>query len=504
MIDPNGTATHNSYHRFGRLTGMSVTLPNDNTTFVLFQTTFVGFDGVLSGREIQHRIYHAWTDQQAANKADPSTVVTYREALDELGRRMHGIIDLGPDYNGQSLIVESRDYDSLGRPAFAADPFPSNTFGPRYGATITYDQNGRPECLIEGLGKQTVATTDETVDRYPTCVSYFYRNGQLLIRTQGPNELAQNKPQYGAYDDQVMSATGRVLSRSRSSYGSLLELVEYGYDPLGALSSLRRSADPQAGTGLATWSFDRDSLGAVLALREPAGVTRQYTYDAWGRIATVGWTDSTGIVAVRRGISFQYDGLARLLRSVATINGEPQPATTKEYFYDVSSGQPQHLDANYLLGQLSYARTSTNDVFFGYDALGRPTTISRSKGDPGSYHAERATFGPSGEVDGLDLLLPDTGHAPERINYKYDSARRLRGVTFEDSTGTEEIWRALGIDVLGRVLKAKLGNGAIEYRSYRPDRRRSCNRHVSRLGPEAERWSSTGTTGRCFSEEHPS
>jgi RHS repeat-associated protein len=471
-VDPNGTATHNTFDRFGRLTDMSVTLPGDNTTYLLVHTDFLRFDGAPGGREVRYRIYNRWTDQLSASTADPSTVTTYTEVLDELGRRMHGITNLGADYNDESLIVESVDYDGLGRPVFAADPFQSTIFGPRYGTTFRYTAEGRPECLIEGLGRQSVATTDETEDRYPTCVSYVYQNGQLLVRTQGPNELAPSKPQTGAYDEEVLSATGRVLSRSRSHSGSLLELVEYGYDALGALSSIRRWADPQGGTGAVTWSFANDSLGGVVTMSEPAGLTRHYTYDAWGRVATIGWTDSTGTMAVQRGITFQYDGLARLLRSVETINGEPQPARTKEYFYDVSSGRPQHLDTNYLLGQLSYARTPENHIFFGYDPLGRLTTLSRFNSDPAAYHAERAAFGPSGQSETLDLLLPDTGHSPERITYEYDSGQRLRAVNFQDAAGVSEIWRSLGTDAFGRVMKAKLGNGTTEHHTYRLDRRR--------------------------------
>jgi YD repeat-containing protein len=378
LLEANGSATHNTFDRFGRLTDVTVNVPGDNTNYILLQRRFIRFDGSAGGREIKHRIYHRWTDQSSADSADPATVTAYTEVFDELGRRMHGIVDLGPDYNGDGLIVGSVVYDGLGRMSFRADPFESTIFGPRYGTTFKWRSDGRIECLIKGIGRQSVATTDETVDRYPTCVSYHFQNGQLVLRTQGPNELALGKPQSGAYDEEIRSATEKVLSRSRSSAGSLLELMEYRYNPLGALSWMRRWADPQGGTGAAVWSIDNDSLGAVLELRQPAGLRRHYTYDAWGKLATVGWTDSTGILAVQRETKFDYDGLARLVRRVETADGAVQPEATKEYFYDVSSGQPQHLDTNNLLGRLSYARAGQNSAFLGYDALGRLTTVSRS------------------------------------------------------------------------------------------------------------------------------
>jgi YD repeat-containing protein len=359
----NGVKTYATYDGFDRRKRLSVSLPGDTTRYVLVDNAYLGFDGGNTGRSLQVRKYHRWTPEAQAGTVDPATVTTSTTQLDELGRRMYSILDLGGDYAGKSLIVGSVDYDGLGRPVFAADPFQSTVFGPRYGATFTYRADGSPECLIKGLGRQNVTTTDESLDRYPTCFSYLYQNRQLLVHTQGPNELAQGKPQFGAYDEQVLSATGRVLSSSRSSNGSLLELLEYGYDALGALSSIRRWADPQAGIGAVNWSFANDSLGAVLEMREPAGLTRHYNYDSWGRVKTIRWVDSTGIVAVQRGINFQYDGLARLLRSTEMLNGQPQPSTVREYFYDTSSGRPQHLDTNYLLGRLSYARTSETSVF---------------------------------------------------------------------------------------------------------------------------------------------
>jgi RHS repeat-associated protein len=480
--DSSGVTTQNVYDRFGRLTRVAITLPGNSTSYVLLDTAYLGFDGAPSGREVQHRFYDRWTDEASAETVDPAKVTTYTEQIDELGRRRYGVLGLGPDYGSQSLIVNFVNYDTLGRPSFAADPFQSTDDHPRYGTSFTYRADDRPECAIVGSGPQSTTTTDETLDRYPMCISYLFQNGQMVVRGQGPNELAQGTPQSGAYDEETLSATGKTLDRTRSKNGSLLEKIQYQYDRLGGISSITRWADPQGGTGAATWSFANDSFGSVTTMREPAGLARQYTYDAWGRVATVGWTDSTGILAVQRGISFQYDGLARLLRSEETLNGSPQPATTTEYFYDVSSGLPQQLDTSSLLGRLSYARTPQNSVFLGYDPLGRLTTISRSDGDASAYHAERATFGPSGQIDSLDLLLPDTGHSPERISYDYDSARHLRGVDYHDAAGLTKIWRALKTDIFGRVLTAQLGNGALEEYVYRQDHRRELQSARTEVG----------------------
>ena len=326
--------------------------------------------------------------------------------------------------------------------------------------------------MIEGSGVQTLTTTDETLDRYPTCTSYLNQNGRLLVRTKGPNELATGKPQSGAYDQITFSGTGQMLSQSRVLGTTELELAEYGYDRLGMPASLKRSAEPQSSSTSVTWTWTNDSLGNVLQSNEPAGVSYRFTYDDWGNATAVRWRDSTGIVSLEKGLHFNYDGLARLLRSQESLNGQMDADTLREYFYDVSSGQPEQLDANFLLGQLSFARTGTRTVSFGYDALGRRTAMGhREAGNPARF-AQRLQLGPMGDAEGLSLLTFGATNSSELIRYAYDSARNLRSVTFEDTAGTTELWRAEQIDIFGQVLRARLGNGATEHASYRGERRR--------------------------------
>jgi RHS repeat-associated protein len=474
VTDVHGTALHNTFDRFGRLTRRSASRPGDATRIVLSDSEFVGFEEGSAGRAVRHRIYHRFTPEADAPAADPATVGRYTELIDELGRPMHGIMSLGSDYANQALIVEATTYDLLGRPAFVADPFPAGIFGPRYGTTFTYHADGRSHCAIEGTGVQSQATTDETADRYPTCRSYGYEANQLVVRTQGPNELAAGRPQSGAFDEERSGADGNVLARSRVQNGLPLELMHYTYDRLGALASLRRFANPQAQIGTAQWSYTNDSLGNVLKATEPQDLVRTYTYDAWGNTTAVAWRDSTGIFPLDRGLSFRYDGLSRLLRSEETLFGQALPESIREYFYDVTSGRPQHLDTQFLLGRLAWTRTPGREVFLGYDGLGRLGTISRSDvgAGPDDWYAERRILGPSGELETGEILFPDTGHTPERSSYTYDSARRLRTVAFTDETGTTELWRALQTDIFGRPVLSRLGNGSTELFTYRPDGRR--------------------------------
>jgi RHS repeat-associated protein len=472
MTQGAGVKTYAAYDGFNRRTRLSARLPGDPTHYVLIDNAYLGFDSGNTGRSLETRRYHRWTPEAQAATVDPATVTALKTPLDEFGRRMHSILDLGSDYAGESLIVNSVVYDALGRPRFAADPFAADIFGPHYGVTFTYRADGRTDCAIAGTGPQTLATTDASVDRYPRCFSYVYANNTLSVRTQGPNEIAPSTPQSGAFDERVMSAIGQLLSRSRKQGAVELERAEYAYDRLGGLSQLTRFADAQARTGRAMWTWTRDSQGNVLVATEPAGLARSFARDAWNNVTSVAWQDSTGIVAVDRGLRFTYDGLSRLLRSDETTNGQVVADAASFYTYDVPANDPAQLDTDFLLGQLSFARTGGRSAFFGYDALGRRTALSRTDANDPGFYGEHSTLGPSGEVAQLDLLLPDHTGSPESIVYDYDSARRPRAVRYLDGTNALGVWRALSIDPFGHITEAKLGNGVTQLDTYRDSGRR--------------------------------
>jgi RHS repeat-associated protein len=482
LWNQNHAATYNTYDRYGRLTRVSLGLPADPNRYVLTDMTFTGFEGGVTPRFVLYRSYAQWTTEANADTVDPKTVSVYSENLDEMGRLMDGVVDLGADYNGQSVVMNLMTYDALGRLSFEADPFPANTFGQHYGTTYTYYPDGRSACAIQGQGLQTLITTDEAVDRYPTCMTYAYANHQAVTQTQGPNELASGKPQSGAVDEELVSGSGQVLQRDRIQAGTALEEVDYAYDRLGQQTLLTRWADPQGGSGRVQWSWINDSFGRVLTSTEPRNVAKSYAYDPWGRVSGFEWLDSTGIVAVKQGVRFDYDGLSRVINMRETRNGQDLPETLKEYHYDSSSGQPQHLDGQYLTGHLSWARAAGRSVFLGYDAFGRLTTTSRSDTGDASFYAERRNLGPQGELAGLDLVLPGT-NAPEKIKYDYDSARRMSAIQYADAAGTSELWRALQTDVFGRYLETRFGNGAVDHTLYRADHRRELTERRTESGP---------------------
>jgi RHS repeat-associated protein len=468
---------HQTFDSFGRLVRTSVTKPGEAARYVLQEVEYLGFESSFAPRSVRLNNYSGWVPEALASQADPGTVRTYTEVMDELGRRTHGIIALGSDYNNQTLITDYVIHDGLGRVKFEAIPFAGFEFGPHYGVTYSYASDGRLACATTGEGVQTSTTTDESVSRYPTCFSYLYAAHQALRRIQGPNELAAGKPQSGAFDEETLTATGEVIRRARVQAGKKLSLIEYGYDRLGQMSEATRWADPDTMSGSVKWSWSNDSAGNVLAVHEPAAARRFFSYDAWGNLTNVHWTDASGQTSLERGMAFDHDGLSRLTRMIETSNGAELAASLQEYHYDVTSGQPQHLDATYMLGELAWTRTRDRMVFLGYDSSGHRTTTTHADVGSPDYYGERQVVGPDGETSRLEFLQAGGGAGPvDSILYDYDSARRLKAVRLQDAGGTSDVWRALRTDIFGRVLQNQLGNGATLEAVFRPEHRREIQR----------------------------
>jgi len=147
ITDPNGTQHTTGYDGFERPVQSGMTTPA-GITGALSTTRYLGFSGTdPGGRRIVQKVF---TDLAAPATAGRSSTVY----LDELGCEFATQIDLGADYGGQTLVAGARLYDSLGRVAFEADPFPSfatvNQLVPMataYGTTRYFRTDGSPRVL---------------------------------------------------------------------------------------------------------------------------------------------------------------------------------------------------------------------------------------------------------------------------------------------------------------------------------------------------------------------
>jgi RHS repeat-associated protein len=427
---------------------------------------------------------------------DNATVAADERMLfDDLGRAHAGEQLLGQDYGGTRLIVDETTYDRVGRPKFIADPYPSyEVFGAHYGTSYIYGDDGRITCQVRGVGYQTLTSTSAAADRYPSCVTYTYQNKRAIARVQGASDIVPGSSSFGVVEETTKTALGREISSVRGVPGTPLEKVEYTYDRFGNRIRVKRYAEPgNAASAVAQWDYTYDSLGQMLTEKEAGGARESRTYDDWGALVRRSW--SLPGAPMDGSVRYAYDGLGRMTSEelVSQPAGSPTPLVTRrfEYHYDAAATDGRHIAPTNLQGRLSYVISPTRTTYLGYDEFGRQSAVTRTDTDetPPRLFTELSQRGPNGDLERLTFLLPDTNYTPESAVYRYDSAGRMSEIRWEiDGSESTRLFSATEIDPLGNNQEVQLGNGVIEHRSYRGDRRR-----------ELQDWSIQNAAGNIFS-----
>lgn len=468
MTDANGTRRGIVYDGFGRARMRTLTPPGGSEG-ALAVTRYIGFaSGEGGSRRIENTEFADPVPLASANTAAGRTAISY---LDHLGRVTHTDVHLGADYAHQTVTVGKRVYDLLSRVSFEADPYPSDqAVGPVYGTTFHSSMNGWNQVAIRGDGAQTLlpVQSDEHSERYVWTRETRFSDHQRIVRSRDADANTMGSPQYETQRESVFSAIGLPLSERTLAAGAARERMDFHYDALGNRVQMTRYADPAMATGplVTRWRFD--SLGRVLELQEPGAATQYRTYDSWGRLTATQWCDPTvsactAPATFNRGTHNRYDARGRLIHAEDRSDNAVIPASVRDFVYDAgTSNATPPLTARYLLGRLAKATAATSTVAFSYDALGRTDTevhTDRTQSQQNTF-VEKRIYRGDGALRSLHLLLPDTAYAEEKAEYSYDSAGRIRAVTYTDGTVVQDLFRAGGIndvDALGRIRQAHYG-----------------------------------------------
>ncbi|MBI4510125.1 MAG: RHS repeat-associated core domain-containing protein [Deltaproteobacteria bacterium] len=473
VTDPNGVQVQIIYDGLGREKERRLIDPDTAGTFLLSTKRYDDDPIDPRGRRHTDRLYTRWIAPGEENVSPADGQAAWIELttfLDELGRVRYRERPLGKDYGNDSLISDYVEFDWAGRTRFAALPFEKSWSKGKYGETNLYRPDGRLLCSVLGEGLQPRAYTDIEKDLYPTCHEYKYENGREVVETRGPSELHPSSPHYQAFDVARTSATGVLLDVSRWKGGQRLEHAEYRYDPLDQLSTVKRFADPVNRGGPAVWSFVNDSLGRTLEIAEPATSTRFREYDEWGNVIKESWQDTSPSQA--RVSSTMFDGFGRPTRvTVSRPSDGTQREESAAYEYDTPRDEALQGRTGFL-GRLSKATDGLQEAYFTYDRAGnvRKTTW-RNSGD-GRLVRQAADSGPAGHLLELGFARPFQDDINERARYEYDSAARLRNVTWTSGGEPSRLFATRNIDKLGRYLEVAQGNGAVSKKAYRQERRR--------------------------------
>jgi RHS repeat-associated protein len=476
--DVNGVETRRGYDGYGRDTRISWVDPDDGVEYIGATSAYAGETVVAAppafadertmdlvdplGRSVSRRTWSSKVPLASydAGATAPGPLETWETSwFDALGRVRYQQRALGADYAGASLVLGEVQRDGLGRTTFEADPYVAGASLPHYGTTYRYDIDGSLACTIRGRGPQISTDTSQLDGRFASCRSQTFDAGKQYVRVFGEVESDPSSPTFGAYDEMVFDGAGVLQQKLRKRATTIHERMELGYNRLGFTTLVSRYGSPAV-----SWTSTFDSLGRVTTYAEPGSAVRNHVYDRAGQETEQWWMEGT----TRRAVKTQYDGLGRVLRTVEANNQVEVAATAIDYLYDESSGEAFHQDTAYATGRLTHAHNASQSQYYGYDAFGRPTFSAWVSAD--GARAERETrYRADGSVGQITFRVPDTGHADETAGYEYDSAQRLRAVTWQDEVFEDEheLYRATDVDAFGRARQVQYGNGVAETLVYR-------------------------------------
>jgi RHS repeat-associated protein len=451
--DANLTVSSTRFDGFDRPV-MSTVTPPGGVEGALSCTTYEGFaGGDAQGRRITAKVFTDARPPATACAASGRTTTVY---LDELGRERVTHVALGIDYPGITMKVGDRSYDSLGRVLFEADPYPSNqAAATAYGTTRYFRPDGTPLCAIRGKGKQPqpsgdVVATNESNEVYPTCFRRSFHDNVEDFSVRDAASLLTGSPQAGVVKVGWVTATGRLLGRSTFQGGNRIEHADFSHDRLGRLTSMTRYQNAAASSNPVTTRWHFDSLGQVLQLDEPNNPPQFNVYSNWGELIE---TNRTVSGSLKRVVQV-HDALGRLTHSEHQIGGVVDPETVHDYFYDTPVQVAPQVTATNTRGRLAQATWPTGSVTFSYDGMGRANAQVFTDVQGGIY-VEKHTLHADGSPLSVDLFLPDTAFANERIDYTYDSAGRGKQVIYVNATTNQQLFQASNIDPFGRLRQAQ-------------------------------------------------
>jgi len=307
------------------------------------------------------------------------------------GGSTYGVTQYSYDVAGRldctAVRMNSSAWNAL--PASACTAQATGSDGPDRITRYTYDNANRPTKVTNAYG--TADASDDVTTGYTD-------NG----RTASLTDANGNVTTYG-YDafDRLSTTT-----YSDSSYEQL------GYDPDGKVTS-RRLRD---GTSI---GYAYDAQNRLTTKTLPGGEPAvNYAHDLLGRPTTIAKTGST--------VTRSYDALSRL-------TSETQPFGTLGYQYDAAGNRTRvsWWDGFYVTyeydttGQMTAIRENGSATLasYGYDDLGRRTSLTRGNGTSTSYG-----YDPASRLSGLSIDLAGTA-SDLNLGFGYNAASQITSTT---------------------------------------------------------------------------
>ena len=318
---------------------------------------------------------------------------------------------------GSTLQLMQQSYDALGRPECTAVRMNPNVFGSLPGSACTastlsyngpdrilhqaYDATGRPSVTTTGYASGTTRTegVSYTANGLPQNLTDANGNVSIMVY-DGFDRL---------YRLRYPNATGGGTSTT--------DYEQYGYDAASNVTSYRTRANQ-------TFSPTYDNLNRSTAMGAPVGTdSPTYTYDNLGRMLTA--------VLTGRTTTQTWDALNRLTSQTGTLG-------TMAFQYDLAGRRTRLTwpDSVYITydWNLGNDPTSINQsggaqiAGYGYDNLGRRTSITRSTGITSAYGYDGIS-----RLTSLSHDLPGGSTNDVAWTYTYNPAGQIQTKTQSNS-----------------------------------------------------------------------
>ncbi len=382
MTDPNGSVVNWRYDGYGRLA--QETQPDGTSTVWSLESCKTGCD-------TRARVRLAQEDRDTSGALRVMT----RLEIDQNERGFR----LRSQRAGGGISIATVESDDRGLPAQQYLPTWDGGAPPGYWQQ-DYDLLGRPtSARLLGSGN---AVERSTTIRY---------DGHATTETD---------------------SLGHATTGTRAAWGKLSDVVDalggrtrYEYDAFGRLQSVRDAANntiatatfnprgmklTQADADMGNWTWTRNALGEVTALRDGKGQLIRFEYDALGRVTKRIAPDGTE--------NWTW-GSAAASKNIGRLAGIAGPAYAENFTYD-SIGRPA-------------TRTIVSDASYRYDY---------------SYNA-------LGLLDAIAYPAAGAG-TPFRIRHEYDAGRISRIVN--GNAPDDVFWAQNAEDAAGNRLDESFGS----------------------------------------------
>ncbi|WP_309144106.1 RHS repeat-associated core domain-containing protein [Streptomyces sp. PKU-MA01144] len=375
------------------------------------------------------------------------------------------------------------EYDGLGR------------------ATETTDATGRRTKLAyDALGNVTGTTdygTGATVLR--TASAEFDAEGnRTSVTTRAEERVTYTYDALGRMTKQVEPVTDTESITTTFGYdaaGNRTRMTDdrgnattYTFTPWDVPESTvepATSAHPAAADR--TWTTVYDAAGQSVADLLPGGVKRERTYDGLGRLVR---ETGTGTEATTNTRTFAYDLAGRitaagtddaLVQNTYTYNDRGQLLSTaghggtNSYAYDADGNMTERSTARNTTSygydeagrpQWVWDESTGSDIWYSFDAAGRPVTERYMVQAPGSEEwteTARRTYGHDdlGRLTSDRIAAPDGTQEKAATEYGYDLADRLTSKRTRGTAGAGE--HTYRYDKAGRMTAWSHGTSTTEY-----------------------------------------